>query len=98
MAEKRKEAEKMDAVTTASIVSSQAEYKGNSQLDRVKVTAIEDGKHVKKGKEYNVHPTTALILEKKGLIDDSWKNKVVKYQPSESGTNLQDKHVTKPEV
>jgi len=91
----KKEVDRMDAVTTEKVIKSQAAYKGNTQLDRVTVTVEKNGKHVKEGKKYSIHPTTALIWQEKGLISKGWENSVNKYTASESGTSLQDKQVTK---
>lgn len=97
MANKKEEGKEMDALTTENIVKSQSEYKGNTQLDRVTVKVIEDGKHVKKGKEYSVHPTTAMIWQQKGLIEKGWEKTVKTYSAPDSGTSLIDKQVTKPQ-
>ena len=79
-----------------SLIKSQSGYTGNSQSDRVKVTPVKDGSHVKKGKEYSVHPTTAQLWEHKGLIEKGWEKKVNTYNPPADGTSLKDKDVKKP--
>lgn len=93
MAEDKKE----KAVTTETLIQSQSEYKGKTQLDRVTVKAIKSGSFVKEGKEYSVHPTTAILFEQKGLIAKGWDKDVKKYTARDSGTSLQDNQVTKPQ-
>lgn len=95
--EDKKELERMDAVTTENLIKTQSEYKGNSQLDRVTVKAVKNGNFMKKDKEYSVHPTTALIMQEKGLIEKGWEKDTKTYNPSDNGTSLQDKQVTKPQ-
>lgn len=69
--------EKENKATKASIVKSQAGYKGNSHFDLVEVEILKDGDFYKKGDKDQVHPSLAAILKEKGLIGD-YDNKVVK--------------------
>lgn len=62
------EESKAKAITKDELVKSQTAYKGNSQSDLVAIEIIQDGSFYKKGDKDNVHPTTAAILKKKGLI------------------------------
>jgi len=59
---------KPKALTTEEVVKSQAAYKGKSQSDLVDIVIVNDGSFYKKGDKDSVHPTTAAILKKKGLI------------------------------
>lgn len=73
MAKKYAAAETQDTISKAdreTLQKSQANYKGNSHSDLVKVKIIADGKHVKAGQEKIVHPTMAQLLKAKGLIAD----------------------------
>lgn len=63
-----------EKATKESIVKSQAEYKGNSHFDLVKVEIIKDGDFYKKGDIDTVHPSLAAILKEKGLIGEYEKN------------------------
>lgn len=92
------------AVTTKNVISekdktelieSQSGYTGNSQSDRVFVKVVKDGKHVREGKEYSVHPTTAILWEKKGLIESGWEKKVKSYNRPADGTSLKPEQVKK---
>lgn len=60
-------------VTKETIIKSQANYKGSSHHDLVKVTIEADGSFYKKGDVDFVHPATAEILKAKGLISKSEK-------------------------
>lgn len=80
-------------ITKENLVKSQSTYEGNSQSDRVTVTAVKDGSFVKKDKEYSVHPTTAAIFAEKGLIEKGWEKKQKNYVAPEAGTSLQAKQV-----
>jgi hypothetical protein len=70
-------ADKENKATKASILKSQAEYKGNSHFDLVEVKIIKDGSYYKAGQTDKVHPTVAAILKEKGLIGE-YENDVVK--------------------
>ncbi len=84
------------AVTTKSVTSEadkaaarkvQAAYKGNSHFDLVAVAIVKDGDFYKEGEKDKVHPTTAAILESKGLIAKGWENKVVERSSAENLLN-----------
>ena len=86
------ENESKKAVTTASVMSeadktatrkSQAAYTGNNHFDLVKVTITKDTDYYKEGETDLIHPTTAAIFEKKGIIAKGWENKVVERSSSE---------------
>lgn len=49
------------------VVKAQANYKGNSLRDNVKIEILEDSKYYKKGDVDNVHKATAALLKAKGL-------------------------------
>lgn len=66
MADEVKKEEKTG--TKEQIIKSQANYKGNTQSDRVEITIKKDGNHVKVGQKLSVHPTVAEIFKAKGLI------------------------------
>ena len=67
------------AVTNESVKLAQAEYTGESQQDTVEVKIIKANAYYKVDDTDNVHPTVAMIMQEKGLIDDSWKKKVKTY-------------------
>lgn len=69
---------------TETIVKSQANYKGNSAHDLVKVTFIADGSFYKKGDTDIVHPATAELFKAKGLIDKYEKYTAPKKQKEET--------------
>lgn len=58
---------------------SQAAYEGNHHMDKVEVTINQKTKYYKKGQKDTVHPTLALIMEEKGIIDAGWKKNVKAY-------------------
>lgn len=62
-------------MTSKNFVAKQAEYKGNSHFDLVEVTITKDAPKYgyKEGQKDVVHPTMALLLKEKGLIDDLGK-------------------------
>jgi len=81
------------AITTKSVVLSdeqkeekntstkaaQSEYKGNHHMDKVEVTINQKTKYYKKGQKDTVHPTVALIMQEKGIIDKGWEKNVKPY-------------------
>jgi len=80
------------AMTTKSILSDeqkeeknantkavQSGYKGNHHMDKVEVTISKDTKYYKKGQKDTVHPTTAFIMEEKGVIEKGWEKNVKTY-------------------
>lgn len=91
MAEKNK-------ATKAEIVKSQADYKGNSHFDLVKIEIIEDGDYYKKGDVDEVHPSLAAILKKKGLIGDYESNVVKRDSSAPILTDLQVVKVQDEEI
>jgi len=58
----------IDKEKSAEIRKSQANYKGNTHFDLVKVEIVKDGSFYKKGDTDEVHPTVAEILKAKGLV------------------------------
>lgn len=77
MAEKKEgeATEKATTTTSKSFVKAQAEYQGNSHFDLVEVEINQDAPRYgyKKGQKDQVHPTMALLLKEKGLIDNLGK-------------------------
>jgi len=71
--------EEKKAERSEEIQKSQAEYTGNHHMDKVVVTINQNTKHYKKGQTDTVHPTVALIMEKKGIIDKGWEKNVKAY-------------------
>jgi len=62
--------------TKAELVKSQADYKGNSHFDLVKVTILKDTDFYKEGDTDTIHPTLAAIFKKQGIIGDYEKDVV----------------------
>jgi len=58
---------------------SQAGYEGNHHMDKVEVTINQKTKYYKKGQKDTVHPTVALIMQEKGIIDKGWEKNVKTY-------------------
>jgi len=51
------------------------EKKAIKLTEKVKIVATEKSKHMVPGQEYEVHPTQAELLKKKGWAEDSKKAK-----------------------
>ena len=82
-------AEEKNKATKASVIKSQAEYKGNSHFDLVEVTIIKDGSYYKVGQKDKVHPTVAAILKEKGLIGEYAKDVVERNSAAPLLTDLE---------
>lgn len=63
----------------ATTKAAQSEYKGNHHMDKVEVTINQKTKYYKKGQKDTVHPTVALIMQEKGIIDKGWEKNVKTY-------------------
>lgn len=65
--------EKEKAVTTESVVKSQARYTGNTHFDLVEVEFVKDSSFYKKGQKDEVHPSVAEMYLEKGIISKEFK-------------------------
>ena len=65
--------------TNSATKKAQAAYEGDHHMDKVEVTINQKTKYYKKGQKDTVHPTVALIMQEKGIIDKGWEKNVKTY-------------------